>query len=153
MVNLNNLFYRISELGLTAKKVSDATGISTRNISDWKNGRSMPSAIKLDILADHLDCSVDYLLGRTDNKNPPTENDEGMPRRLLTACQNLNEEGQERVALYAEDLASSGRYQKTIYKLPLVARGGKTVDAHEPVDEEALRKADEEHPPFYNPDF
>ena len=67
MVNLDNLFKRISERGLNAKKVSEATGISTGNISDWKSGRSMPTAIKLDILASYLDCSVDYLLGRTDN--------------------------------------------------------------------------------------
>ena len=67
MVNLDNLFKRISERGLNAKKVSEATGISTDNISDWKSGRSMPTAIKLDILANYLDCSVDYLLGRTDN--------------------------------------------------------------------------------------
>lgn len=43
------------------------TGISTGNISDWKSGRSMPSAVNLDILADCLDCSVDYLLRRTNN--------------------------------------------------------------------------------------
>ena len=65
MVNLNNLFLRMAEKGLTAKKLSDMTGISTGNISDWKSGRSMPSAVNLDILADCLDCSVDYLLGRT----------------------------------------------------------------------------------------
>lgn len=67
MVNLTNLFYRIQSLGMTAKKVSDDTGISTGNISDWKSGRSMPTAPKLVILADYLNCSVDYLLGRTDN--------------------------------------------------------------------------------------
>lgn len=67
MVNLNNFFKIISDKGLNAKKLSDATGISTGNISDWKSGRSMPSAIKLDVLANYLDCSVDYLLGRTDN--------------------------------------------------------------------------------------
>ena len=66
IVNIDNFFKRISEQGLTAKKLSEATGISTGNISDWKSGRSMPSAVKLDILADYLDCSVDYLLGRTD---------------------------------------------------------------------------------------
>lgn len=65
MVNLDNLFLRIKELGISAKKVSDDTGISNGNISDWKNGRSMPTAIKLDVLANYLDCSVDYLLGRT----------------------------------------------------------------------------------------
>lgn len=67
MVNLDNLFLRIKELNLTAKKLSNDTGISTGNISDWKSGRSMPTATKLDILADYLNCSVDYLLGRTDN--------------------------------------------------------------------------------------
>ena len=66
MVNLDNLFLRIKEKGLTAKQVSADTGISTGNISDWKSGRSMPTAIKLDVLATYLDCSVDYLLGRTD---------------------------------------------------------------------------------------
>ena len=44
------------------EKLSDDTGISTGNISDWKSGRSMPTASKLVILADYLDCSVDYLL-------------------------------------------------------------------------------------------
>ena len=66
MVNLDNLFLRMNELRLSAKKVSEATGISTGNISDWKSGRSMPSATKLVILADYLECSVDYLLGRVD---------------------------------------------------------------------------------------
>ncbi len=67
MVNLNNLFFIIEKKGLSASKVSADTGISTGNISDWKKGRSMPTAIKLDILANYLNCSVDYLLGRTDN--------------------------------------------------------------------------------------
>ena len=67
MVTLDNLFKRISEKNLTAKKLSEATGISSGNISDWKSGRSMPSAVALGTLADYLDCSVDYLLGRTDN--------------------------------------------------------------------------------------
>ena len=66
LVNLDNLFILIRQKGLNAKKISDDTGISTGNISDWKSGRSMPTATKLDILATYLDCSVDYLLGRTD---------------------------------------------------------------------------------------
>ncbi|MDE5737850.1 MAG: helix-turn-helix transcriptional regulator [Oscillospiraceae bacterium] len=74
MVNLDNLFKLIDGKGLTKAKVAAATGISTGNISDWKNGRSMPTAIKLDILANYLDCSVDYLLGRTDNPNIASDN-------------------------------------------------------------------------------
>lgn len=71
-MNLDNLFKRMKEQGLTAKKVSEDTGISTGNISDWKSGRSVPSAQKLDVLANYLDCSVDYLLGRSEEKEKPT---------------------------------------------------------------------------------
>ena len=67
MVNLDNFFRRISERGLTPQKVSRETGISAGNISDWKKGRSAPSASALILLADCLDCSIDYLLGRTEN--------------------------------------------------------------------------------------
>ena len=67
MANLNNLFVRINDLGINAKTLSENTGISTGNISDWKSGRSMPTAKKLISLADYLECSIDYLLGRTDN--------------------------------------------------------------------------------------
>lgn len=73
MVNLNNLFMLIESQGLSASKVSAETGISTGNISDWKKGRSMPTAQKLDILAEYFNCSVDYLLGRTDNPNISAE--------------------------------------------------------------------------------
>ena len=66
MADINNLFIRIAEKGLSAKIVSNDTGISTGNLSDWKNGRCLPGAANLEILADYLDCSVDYLLGRTD---------------------------------------------------------------------------------------
>ena len=65
MVNLDNLFAFIKQNGITAKKLSEATGISPGNISDWKSGRSFPSARKLSNIADYLNCSVDYLLGRS----------------------------------------------------------------------------------------
>lgn len=67
MVNLDNLFARIKEQGLNAQRLSKATGISSGNIGDWKRGRSAPSASALIVLADCLDCSIDYLLGRTEN--------------------------------------------------------------------------------------
>ena len=64
MSDVKNLFKRIETLNLTKKKVSVDTGISTGNLSDWAKGRCLPSAEKLEKLADYLNCSVDYLLGR-----------------------------------------------------------------------------------------
>lgn len=75
MVNLTNLFKTIEEKGLTKSQVAKDTGISSGNISDWQSGRSMPTAIKLDTLANYLDVSVDYLLGRTDE--PQTVSNSG----------------------------------------------------------------------------
>lgn len=66
---LDNFFKLLSIRKISAKKLSEDTGISTGNISDWKNGRSMPTALKLIQLADYLDCSVDFILGRTEAVN------------------------------------------------------------------------------------
>lgn len=74
MVNIDNLFKMISERGITQSKLAESTSISTGNISDWKKGKSMPSAVKLDELANYFDCSVDYLLGRTDNPDNSISN-------------------------------------------------------------------------------
>lgn len=66
MVNLDNLFTYMKNKKITANQLSQATGISSGNISDWKSKRSMPSAPKLVAIADYLNCSIDYLLGRSD---------------------------------------------------------------------------------------
>lgn len=51
----------IKEKGLTAYKVSQATGIGRSTFTDWKNGRSMPGTDKLIKIAEFLDVSVEYL--------------------------------------------------------------------------------------------
>lgn len=50
--------------------------MNRNTIYDLENKSSFPSSDKLSRIADYLDCSVDYLLGRTDNPNAhktPTE--------------------------------------------------------------------------------
>ena len=51
---------------LTAYKVAKATGISQGLMNENKNGVKLPTVQNLVKIADYLDCSVDYLLGRTD---------------------------------------------------------------------------------------
>lgn len=67
MLKINNLFKFLGEKGISAKKLSDDTGISTGNISDWKSGRCLPSINSLITIADYLNVSIDYLIGRTDD--------------------------------------------------------------------------------------
>lgn len=69
MLNIDILFSLLEKKNIKQSELSKATGISTGNISDWKKGKSFPSAEKLLLIADYLGCSTDYLLGRTDNPN------------------------------------------------------------------------------------
>ena len=62
------IFKILEERDITAYRLSKETGISLSLPSKWKERPS--SRVSSEILvaiADYLDCSVDYLLGRTDN--------------------------------------------------------------------------------------
>ena len=53
---------------ISAYKISKSTGISESLFSKWKSKpTSEIASSNLVLIADYLDCSVDYLLGRTDN--------------------------------------------------------------------------------------
>lgn len=51
--------------GVSVKEVLENVGLGFNTMSNMKT--SMPKADNLARIADYLDCSVDYLLGRTDN--------------------------------------------------------------------------------------
>lgn len=57
---------RCTEKGIKVTPLLLNLGLSKGNISKWKNG-TLPNGEILIKIADYLDCSVDYLLGRTDN--------------------------------------------------------------------------------------
>lgn len=50
--------------GVSVKKLLEDIGLGFNTMSNMKT--SMPKADNLAKIADYLDCSVDYLLGRTD---------------------------------------------------------------------------------------
>jgi transcriptional regulator with XRE-family HTH domain len=54
---------------LTAYKVAKETGISQGLMNEYKNGIKLPTLQNLLKIANYLECSVDYLLGRTNYPN------------------------------------------------------------------------------------
>lgn len=57
------IFTKLLEIhGVTAYKVSKATGIASSTFSDWKNGRSVPKQDKLQKIADYFGVSINYLM-------------------------------------------------------------------------------------------
>lgn len=58
----------LEDRGIVPAQMMKAIGASAGLFSQWRTGMQKPSADKVVKIADYLDCSVDYLLGRTDNK-------------------------------------------------------------------------------------
>lgn len=87
---MTKLFELMKEKNISAKQLSLDTGISTGNISDWKSGRSKPSAAKLQILANYFSVSVDYLIGN----NTPSANLSPKQQELLDMYNALTPEQQ-----------------------------------------------------------
>lgn len=53
--------------GLTDYAVAKACGIGRATLSDWKSGKHTPNRENLNKIADFLNVSVDYLIGRSEN--------------------------------------------------------------------------------------
>lgn len=63
----------LQKYGVTAYKVSKATGVSQSTLSDWKKGRITPKSDSLKKIADYFGVTVDYILtGETDVEPPKT---------------------------------------------------------------------------------
>ncbi|MPN58539.1 hypothetical protein SDC9_206245 [bioreactor metagenome] len=70
MTTADRIFALMRQKNITAAGLSRETGIPTSNISDWKKGKSNPSAEAVSKIADFLSVSADYLLCRTDVPSP-----------------------------------------------------------------------------------
>lgn len=62
-----NRFYELcTSNGFKPNSLCSELGVSSGTLSTWKKGGSLPNGGNLLQIADKFDCSVDYLLGRTD---------------------------------------------------------------------------------------
>lgn len=52
--------------GFTAQRMSDILSVSLRTYRHYESGHTFPSPDTLVLIADTLDVSIDYLLGRDD---------------------------------------------------------------------------------------
>lgn len=64
----NKIMSIASEKGLSKNKLLINVELNKSVFDNMKKGQ-IPSVDKIHKIADYLDCSVDYLLGRTDNPN------------------------------------------------------------------------------------
>ena len=72
--------------GMTMKELGKKFGLAESTISGYENGAREPDFETLVKFADFFDCSIDYLLGRTDVPRthvPLSEKDKELLRELL----------------------------------------------------------------------
>lgn len=66
----NNLKKFRQDCNLTQEELAKKIDTSRSNIANYENNKNMPSIDVLSKLSKVLDCSIDYLLGKSDERNP-----------------------------------------------------------------------------------
>lgn len=101
----------------TQEEMSALIGVTRGAYANIENGRREPDFAALNTFADYFGVSVDYLMGRDEEQNRKpvmkASRDE-LTANEVTLLQNfreLNEEGQEKMLDYADDLVQSGKYK------------------------------------------
>lgn len=100
---------RIKELRkmrhVTQKELSNFLGVAQNTLSYWEQGKYDIDNASLKKLADYFGVTVDYLLGRTDDPNPPKP-------RLPDELQALLDKQEHEHVLYT--LSAGGRNQQMV---------------------------------------
>lgn len=58
------------EKRLTQTDLAKGVHVTQQTVTAWESGRAIPNAVTLDSLANLFNVSTDYLVGRSDLKNP-----------------------------------------------------------------------------------
>ncbi len=100
--DINTFIERLSELiedrGINRHKLTKATGCDNSTIANWFSGKFFPRYSSLVVLADYFKCSVDFLLGLTDNDNFCLSKNPSSFRERFKLCLEQNQLTEYRVA-------------------------------------------------------
>ena len=95
------------QMGLSQEKFGELVNMSQRSVAAWEAGERTPSFATLSELADKLGTSVDYLLGRTDekaNKKQPAAQSGELLEDIVVRLRSLPDPALSRVSDFLEGL-------------------------------------------------
>lgn len=107
-----NLSHMLKLRGMTQFELASRMEVSTATISNWCNGVKLPRMDKIDKI-----CAI-LRINRSDliEDKPADNKDELLTlrvRKIINLMQELNEEGQDKLLEYGDDLLASGKYIKS----------------------------------------
>lgn len=68
------------DCNLTQEELAKKIDTSRSNIANYENNKNMPSIDVLSKLSEVLDCSIDYLLGKSEERNPEESDPLGLAK-------------------------------------------------------------------------
>lgn len=103
---------RIKELrtkqSINQQKLSQLLGVSRSTVSMWEINKSEPDTQMLIKISNILDCSLDYLLEKSENKNKPAdENISELDKKLITLLSDLSPDEVQRVRDFVSGLIAN----------------------------------------------
>ena len=101
------------QAGLTQLELAEKLGVTKSAVGNYKNGVSSPKWDVLVRIFDVLHVEPNFLY--QDSFSPPVSDSVHLTpaqTTLLTSFDQLNDEGQDKVISYAEDLNRTGYYKK-----------------------------------------
>lgn len=106
-------FLLCQERGLqfSSQEMANRLGVTRAAISSWKVKGTLPSAEVIVRIANTLDTSCDYLLGRTDEKDPEKMVIHNKPY-VMEMFEKLDTADKIRVEGYIEGVLSGSKYKK-----------------------------------------
>lgn len=107
----NRIRSLVAQQGATIGKMLAECGLGVNTVSKIDNGGDVKT-LNFAKMADYLNCSVDYLLGRTEFMNLKPEDISREEMRLIALYRQLNQEAQETLMIQADALVTSGKYKK-----------------------------------------
>lgn len=102
---------RREQLGITQPELARLIGVTKGAIGNYETDANSPKASMMYRLFDVLKCDANYLF---QDENEPRDIDPHamLEHNLLTLFNKVNNEGQEKIIDYADDLVRSGKYEK-----------------------------------------
>lgn len=110
MINSQELANTIKEVAKSKKiavgKMLSDCELSVNTLSSMQSGGYRPRLETISKIADYLNVSVDYLLGKSEQKEKPSTDDEEL-NRLLKITDNLSDENLQKLLDYGNLLLKS----------------------------------------------
>lgn len=123
-------FYELcNSIGSKPNPVAKDLGLSSAVLTKWKNGTSFPNGTVLIDMAKYFNCSIDYLVGLSNQKKPYKREITSKDMDILVKLHSLPEDSQDEILHmlnYKYD-----QYQKKRMRLSSTSGSTTTDDAQD----------------------